>query len=127
METTIFLAKIYGPIIFAVGLGIFLSRSYYIKIYRELEKDALAGLLFGMVAMASGIVQLQFHNVWDTFPQVLISLIGWGLIIKGVLFVVSPKTIDKAGDFWVHKNLIPVAGLLTLIAGAYLSWVGYFA
>ena len=46
METTLFLAKLWGPAILAVGIGVFVSRNYYIKIYLDLEKDALAVLLF---------------------------------------------------------------------------------
>lgn len=127
METTIFLAKLWGPAILAVGLGVFVSRSYYIKIYRDLEKDALAVLLFGMVAMTAGIAHILFHNVWGTFSQGFISFLGWGLFIKGTLFVVAPNFVDKAGNFWINKHLIPFAGLLTLIGGGYLTWIAYFA
>ncbi len=127
METTIFLTKLWGPAILAVGIGVFVSRSYYIKIYRDLEKDALAVLLFGMVAMTAGIAHILFHNVWNTFPQGIISFLGWALFFKGTLFVVAPNFVDKAGNFCVSKHLIPIAGLLTLIGGGYLTWIAYFA
>ncbi|OGI93779.1 hypothetical protein A3A03_00820 [Candidatus Nomurabacteria bacterium RIFCSPLOWO2_01_FULL_40_18] len=126
MEATIFLAKLWGPAILAVGLGIFVSRNYYIKIYRDLEKDALAVLVFGMMAMTAGIAHILFHNVWDTFLEGVISFFGWALLVKGALFVIVPDFVDRAGNFWVNKNLIPLAGILTIIAGIYLSWVGYF-
>ena len=127
MDITIFLAKLWGPAVLAVGLGIFISRNYYVKIYRDLEKDALAVLLFGMVAMTVGAAHIFFHNVWSTFPQMFVSFLGWGLFVKGTLFVVTPNLVDKAGDFWVSKHLIPIAGVLTLIGGIYLSWIGYLA
>jgi|SRR3989344_602825 len=127
METTLFLAKLWGPAILAVGVGVFASRSYYIRIYRDLEKDALAVLLFGMVAMTAGVAHILSHNIWDSFLSSLISFLGWALLAKGALFVIAPRLVDKAGDFWVNKNLIPLAGILTLIAGIYLTWVAYFA
>ena len=107
MEATIFLAKLWGPAILAVGLGIFVSRNYYIKIYRDLEKDALAVLVFGMMAMTAGIAHILFHNVWDTFLEGVISFFGWALLVKGALFVIVPDFVDRAGNFWVNKNLIP--------------------
>ena|SRR3989344_1965484 len=127
METTLFLAKLWGPAILAVGIGVFFSRSYYIKIYRDLEKDALAVLLFGMVAMTAGVAHILAHNVWGSFMECLISFLGWGLFVKGALFVIAPNVVDRAGNFWVNKKLIPVAGLLTLVAGIYLVWFGYLA
>lgn len=127
MDTTIFLAQLWGPAILAVGVGVFVSRNYYIKIYRDLEKDALAVLLFGMVAMTTGVAHILAHNVWGSFIEGLVSFLGWGLFLKGTLFVVAPNIVDKAGNFWVNKKLIPIAGLLTLVAGIYLVWFGHFA
>ncbi|HEU0081096.1 MAG TPA: hypothetical protein VFQ72_03680 [Candidatus Paceibacterota bacterium] len=127
MDTTIFLARVWGPIILAVGIGIFASRSYYAKVYRDLEKDALAALLFGIVAMAAGIVQILVHDSWSSFPQGLVSFLGWALLAKGIAFVVAPKLVDRSGDYWAGKGLIPVAGLLTLVGGAYLCWFAYLA
>lgn len=125
MELTIFLSKIWGPIILAIGLGIFYNRAYYVKIYRDLEKDTLAVLTFGMVAMAVGIVQIHFHNIWTNLPAVFISFMGWGLFLKGAAFVIAPSLVDKSGDYWADKNLLSLTGTATLIIGAYLSWVGY--
>jgi len=65
MDITTFLAQIWGPIILAVGLGVFISRNYYMRIYRDLEKETLAVLVFGMVAMAAGIAQVSVHNIWN--------------------------------------------------------------
>lgn len=127
MESTTFLAQIWGPTILAVGVGVFASRRYYVKIYRDLEKDTLTVLLFGMVGMAMGIAQILSHNVWDTLPQIVVSVLGWGLLIKGALFVVMPSFVDSAGNFWADKKLIPLAGTLSLIVGAYLTWFAYLA
>lgn len=127
MITTLLFAQIYGPILLAVGLGIFLSRNYYRRIYKELEKDALAVLMFGIAMMAIAIVQVQIHNVWSTLPEIIISVIGWGMLIKGITFVTLPGAADKASKYWVDHRLIPIAGFATLIIGAYLSWFAYFA
>ncbi len=127
MDITLFLAQIWGPMILALALGIFVSRSYYIKLYRDLEKDTLAVLVFGMVAMAAGTAHIIFHNSWNTFTQSLISFMGWGLYIKGVLFIVTPKFVDRMGNRWVKNKLIPYVGGLMLLIGIYLTWIGYIA
>jgi len=127
MNTTIFLAQIWGPVILAVALGTFVSRKYYIKIYHELEKETLAVLLFGMVAISAGIAQIHFHNVWNTFPQVVVSLLGWMLLIKGLAFAIVPRLVDRGGDWTIKSHILPFAGGLMVIVGVYLSWVGYLA
>ena len=127
MDITIFLAQIWGPAILAVGLGVFVSRSYYLKIYRELERETFAVLVFGMVGIAAGIAQISAHNIWGTFPQVVVSLLGWALLIKALAFAIIPKLVDRGGDWIVNSKLISFVGVLMLILGAYLSWFAYFA
>ncbi len=122
---TIFLAQIWGPILVAVGLGFFVSRKYYAKIYRDLEKAPFAVLFFGMFAMAAGIIQVLGHNTWETFPQILISALGWALLIKGIVCTVVPHLADRGGDWYLDKNVVPAVGTVALILGIYLSAVGY--
>ena len=127
MNTTTLLAQLWGPTLLAVGLGILVSRKYYLKTYRDLQKETLAVLLFGMVTIPAGIDHIHVHSVWNTFAEIVVSLLGWGLLIKGLVFAIAPGLVDKAGDFEADSKLIPVAGALTLIAGAYLSWIGFVA
>jgi uncharacterized membrane protein HdeD (DUF308 family) len=125
--TTIFLAQLWGPALLAVALGIFFSAPYYRRIYRELEKDALAVLLFGMTATTAGIAHVLSHNVWDSTPEIVVSLLGWGLLLKGLLFIIAPGFVDRAGDRWAKLKMIPLAGALTLLVGLYLTWFAYLA
>ena len=127
MTTTLYLASLWGPIILAVGVGVFVSRSYYMRIYRELEKDALSVLIFGMVAMATGIIQVSMHNIWGNLPEVIVSLLGWGLLIKGTAFIIVPKLVDMGGDWAADSKLVPTVGGFMLLIGAYLTWISYFA
>lgn len=126
MDTTLFLAQLWGPAILAVGVGTFVSRNYYIRIYRDLEKAAFAVLVFGMAAMAAGIAQVSVHNTWGSLPEILVTLLGWGLFIKGTLFVAWPDFVDLMGDWAVYTKLIPLAGVAMLLIGGYLSWFAYF-
>ena len=125
MDVTVFLAQIWGPIMFALGLGIFTSRSHYLRIYRDLEKETLAVLVFGMMGMALGILQIGVHNAWNTLPQILVSLLGWGLLLKGLVFILAPRFVDRSGDKAAKSGLLPIVATALLIIGAYLVWIGY--
>lgn len=126
MDITLLLAQIWGPILMAIGLGFFMSRAYYMKVYRDLEKAPFAVLFFGMFAMAAGIAQVLAHNVWGNLPQSLVSLLGWGLLLKGVICVVLPKLADRGGDWALDARIVPAAGGIALLLGVYLTWISYF-
>jgi hypothetical protein len=127
MNATILLAQIWGPIILAVGLGYFVSRTYYIRLYKNIQNEPLATLTFGVFAMVVGILHIFTHNIWNSFTAGFVSFLGWGTFLKGATFLVAPKFVDKAADWEVAKKLVPAAGILLLIFGVYLTWVGYFS
>ena len=123
---TIFLAQLWGPAILAVGIGIFVSKNYYTKIYRDIEKEPLALLLFGFAGVAAGIVHIQAHNVWNTLPEIIISLFGWALLAKALVFLIKPRLADQWGNKVAGNKMIPAATAVAVILGGYLTWVGYF-
>jgi len=125
MDITTFLAQLWGPTILAISLGVFVNRSYYIKIYRDLERSPLTVLVFGMIALTAGIAHIHFHNVWDTLPHIIVSLLGWSLLIKGALFLLAPNLVNRMGDNWANLRLVPFAGGLMLLVGGYLTWFAY--
>ena len=127
MDSTTLLAQIWGPIAVAAGFGFFFSTKYYVRIYRDIEKNSFAVLFFGMVAMAAGTVHILYHNIWGTFPQALISLFGWGLLVKGVICTTFPGMADQGGDWMLSTKLVPAIGGPLLLLGLYVSWLGYFA
>lgn len=127
MEITTFLAQFWGPVLLLVGIGVFVSRGFYQRVYRDLEKGPLAVLLFGMVAITVGIAHVGAHNIWGTFPEIVISLLGWGLLVKGGVLVVMPGSVDRWGDRVAGSSLLTVAGVALLALGGYLTWLAYLA
>lgn len=123
---TIFLAQLWGPAMLAVGVGIFVSKNYYTKIYRDIEKEPLALLLFGFVGIAAGIAHIQVHNFWNTLPEIIISLFGWALLVKALIFLIKPRLADQWGNHVSSAKMVPAAMVGAIVLGGYLTWVGYF-
>lgn len=122
-----FLASLWGPAILAVGVGFFVSREHYLRIYRDIQREPFALLVFGMAGIAAAIAQISVHNVWNTLPEMIISFLGWAMLLKSLTFMVMPNFTDKLSDSMASKStLITIAGLVMLVAGGYLTWIAYF-
>ena len=128
MDTSIFIAKILGPCCLVVAAGIMFNREFYNKVMEDYCKNASLVLFGGMIALVIGIVVVLSHNVWVAAWPVIITIYGWGGIVKGVWLIVFPDTVPKFMQLY-QKNrvLITIHSLLVLVIGAALTFFGYIA
>jgi uncharacterized membrane protein len=126
-DTTLFLAQLIGPTMLAVGLGIFFSRNYYTKVYRNLENETLAVLMSGIAALVIGIVMVMNHNIWNGFVAIVVTLVGWLSIAKGLVLIIIPRTLDRVGDKLSGTAFFPFIGGAYALLGAFISYAAYLA
>ena len=126
MLTSIFIAKLMGPILLVVGISILIDE----KSFRAMAKEVLGSraliYLFGIIDLLLGLVLVTVHNVWVMDWRVIITLIGWISIVRGVVRMLCTSYIMKNGPKLLRKQglLIGVA-IVMLILGAVLSYYGY--
>lgn len=125
-ESTIFLAKIIGPTLFILGLGIVFNPKFYLRVYKNLKNESLIFMMLAMAIIVLGVVMLNKHFTWGSPLESLISLIGLALTGKGIFLAIAPRTFKRLSSLIVSKNLLLFGGILWIIGGAYLIWFAYF-
>lgn len=121
------IAKLLGAVYLAVGLGMAFSKKYYESMVDDFMKNKAMMYIGGAMALAVGVLITSFHNVWEDFATVVISLIGWMAVVKGVFILVLPEVMmDMTKKMW-NKSLMPVATLVAVVLGAYFCYVGFLA
>jgi uncharacterized membrane protein YoaK (UPF0700 family) len=127
MPTSLFLAKLIGPLFLAVGVGLIANAA----VYRKFAEEALASLaliyLTGLLTMTAGLAIVLSHNVWAADWRVLITLLGWIAVIGGAVRIVMPQGTQKFGRrFLKHPQGMIIAAAIWLAIGAVLCFFGYF-
>ena len=127
MDPSIFLAKLMGPILVVVGLGILINRAPSQAVAEEVVKSRALLYVSGVLALIAGLGIVLTHNEWDLSWQVIITIIGWLAVIRGLLRVLIPQQI---GDFITRvlarsPQVLNGSGVVALILGAVLAWKGY--
>ena len=77
MQTSLFLAKLLGPVLFVTGIGLLANRAGYQAMAKEFLKSRALIYLAGLLALIPGIALVLVHNVWAADWRVLITLFGW--------------------------------------------------
>lgn len=125
MELSIYLAKIFGIIALVVGIGIVFNREYYRKMVLKLLKNPEELYLGGFLALALGAILVMAHNYWVWDWTVLVTLIAWGSILKGVLLLVFPKTIKHFECLYKSDTLMGAWGGLLVVMGLVFVYFGF--
>jgi uncharacterized protein YjeT (DUF2065 family) len=119
--------QLLGIIYLAVGIGILINPDFYKKLLKEFTENPSAIYLGGLVALAIGFLLVSFHNTWTTDWSVIITILGWAALIKGLFLLVLPKASIKISNaFKEMKKLLPVWSTIVIIVGALLCWLGFY-
>jgi uncharacterized membrane protein len=124
---TIFLARLIG--LFA------LIQAAAMILHKEAMVDAMNGvmgnrpllLVLGLIALAAGLAMVLAHNVWSggALP-VVVTLIGWIVLIRGVLILLLPAdALARLFEAVRFGRMFYVYAALALVLGVYLTWAGF--
>ena len=125
METSVLVAQILGLVYVVLGLGLLINGAYYKKAFDELLKSPAFMFFGGALAIVVGFLIVNVHNFWVKDWTVLITIIGWGALLKGVLIFLAPNfLIDFSRPMLKNINVL---GSGVLIFGLVMGYFGFFA
>ena len=128
METSVFIARIFGLCYLIIGAGFMLNRKAFQQVMEDFCKNAALVFYGGILALVIGVVIILTHNVWVANWTVIITIIGWLGFIKGIWIVVFPNTVSKFMQaYQKNANLLKVHPIGAFIFGAVLTFFGFFA
>ena len=128
MGTSIFIARVFGLCYLVLGVGFLFNRKAFQQIMGDFCKNAALVFFAGIFALVVGAVIILTHNVWVANWTVLITILGWGALIKGIWLVVFPGTVFKfMQSYRKNKNMLIIQPIIVLILGAVLTYFGFFA
>lgn len=127
MGTSIFLAKLIGPLFLAMGLAMLMSPQRARRLGREFVENE--GLIFmsGVLTLPVGLAIVIVHNVWVAGWPVIITILGWLSIVAGFARILAFDRIGSIGRAMIDKTaFVAVPAAVMAALGAYLSYQGYF-
>ena len=127
MALTHFYAELLGVVIGLIALAMLANRRSMLEAIRELLADRAVLLLAAIVTLIVGLVVVLTHNVWSgSVLDILVTLLGWAMILRAVLLLFLPHASLQKLVSWVRlEQLYYVFGLVALLIGIYLAYYGF--
>ena len=124
-ETTQFLAQLMGPILALIGIALITRKKAFKEFVSNLAEDPSLLLYNGMLESTAGLAVVLNHNLWNTIPEIIISILGWGMLAEGALDLFVTKKNIKLYGRSINDSMMNLSSVLMIVAGAYLSYAGY--
>ena len=125
MELSVFIAKIMAVIYLSASLGGFFSRDYYRRLTDDMYKNAALTYLTGFMTVILGFLIVHHHNLWGREWNVLITVMGWLALIKGVLLIVFPRFIQRLSEPFLTERALRIIPYVTLLLGLLFGYFGF--
>ena len=118
--------QIISIVYIAVGLGIFINPGFYKKLFEDFIENAAVLYLGGITALVVGYLILAFHNTWTMDMSVIITIVGWLALIKGVVILIQPKIIITLSKAILQKeNILKIEAIAVIILGLAFAFLGF--
>lgn len=119
MDLTTFFARFWGAFFLIFGC-LFLLTGYLGKVI-DMTEDRSFIVSTGYLTLLMGLVTVILHNVWRFDWPVVITVLGWSTLLKGVLKVGFPDLIMRRAQAFRHRQTLSAAALVAL--GGWLFWL----
>ncbi|GEM_PF-6461436 len=122
MDTTIFLSKVIGIFCLVMGASM-LKRDAMMDVFRELSRDRALSYVMGVLMLMLGLSLTMAHTKWGNPPSIVITLLGWGILLEAMAFLFSSKEmVVTYVNTLENKTVYYLVALGYLLIGAYLSY-----
>ena len=126
-STTSFLSRLIGLYCILVALFMFTHKALSVDTVSALLHSPMALFVTGLITILLGLAMILAHNNWSGTLAVVVSLIGWATLVKGLLILfLSPSEeptlflveLHYARLFYFYTAISFVLGLYLTIAGS---------
>ena len=117
--------QIFSIFYLAIGIGILINPDFYKKLFEECCESAAVMYIGGIMTIVIGYLILAFHNTWTMDFSVIITIIGWLALIKGILILVLPKMMIAMTRAMLKENTLKIMAAWVIFLGLAFSFLGF--
>ncbi len=91
MELSYFLGQLFGLSLAMVAVAGLIRPQLIDGVIKDVKQHPALSLLFGFTGVVMGLAIVLSHNLWVTDWRVFITIVGWGALLKGAMYLAAPQ------------------------------------
>lgn len=118
-----YMASIFGPFLAVLGLWMLLFAENLMKVWIAIKTAPHIFYMGSAITLLLGIFILDQYNVWEWDALVFVTLLGWIMVLRGVMGLFMPQLLIKL-TMSSHR-FMKIMGVIPLVWGLVLCWVAF--
>lgn len=119
-------ARVIGPYFLVVPITAALRAPEMQTLLSDFEASPVWAWFGGAITLLLGLVVVALHPYWNGAPAVTVSVLGWLMVLRGVLLLTFPATLMSAANAVIGTGALwRIAYLGLALIGLYLTVVGW--
>lgn len=128
MDVSIFLAQVLGVYLVVLSLSLLINVQNFTSVISGIFHNAALQFIIGLNLLIVGTLMVVSHNMWSMSWTVVITILAWIVFVKGVLYMAFPKAVHAIAQPLINcKMTMYVAGIVNLVLGLFLCYMGFIA
>jgi len=122
------IAGLMGPTLVALAASLFVNIDSISALVEPVSHDPALVMVSGVLSFVAGLAVVRVHNHWGSGWAVLVTILGWLLLIAGLIRMLFPIALSGlAASVGKNTGLIAGEAIVLLAIGAFLSYKAYRA
>ena len=127
MDTSIFLAKVIGLVSVISTTAVLIRYKESLALEEEAMKNPAATYLSGFAILILGVLLVVSHSVWTSDWRVVITIMGWLVLLKGIGRIFFPGATGRLIKKKQNNRWFILGEIIVFIIGFYLLYYGFIA
>jgi hypothetical protein len=122
------IAGLIGPTLIALAAATLINLGSISTLVESVSHDPALVMVSGVLSFVAGLAVVRVHNHWAGDWAVLVTILGWLLLVGGLVRLLFPIWLaGMAANFAQSTGLIAGEALVFLVIGAFLSYKTYIS
>ncbi len=93
MELSVLVSKILAITYISAGIAAISGKIAFSKIVEDFKESQGLTFIIGFITLVIGMLLVEHHNIWVKNWTVLITIISWLALLKGIMLMAFPQSI----------------------------------
>jgi len=126
MELSLLLGKVVAIYLIVIGISLLARQGMWMHVVKKFMKSSTLITVVAMAELILGLLIVISHNIWVQSWVVVVTLIGWIMVIEGAAYLLLPQDSMKGLIRSFNKPMwYRVCGIVSLALGLYLAYITF--